>query len=253
VVRHPGGAGARPVHAFDGRIVTDMSWPRCRRRCRHLRTTSCRWSSTMSATSSPARFPGSWPRRGAAAAERYVRLESLSRLAAAGLTLSIALGLGASSGCGFARAAGPQQGRADRQGRPDRLFDHRDLHHCRHRHLGAVRVHPASSRRAGHRVPVRLQWSPQLAIRADQVGSSGAFGAVPLFTGTLLIAASRWRWRCRSACSPPSTSLNTPPPGASRGSSRCSRCSPASRRSSTASLPRWSSGRCSARRARRPD
>ncbi|MGA0026435.1 MAG: phosphate ABC transporter permease subunit PstC [Steroidobacteraceae bacterium] len=33
-----------------------------------------------------------------------------------------------------------------------------------------------------------LQWSPQLAIRADQVGSSGAFGAVPLFTGTLLIA-----------------------------------------------------------------
>jgi phosphate transport system permease protein len=33
-----------------------------------------------------------------------------------------------------------------------------------------------------------LQWSPQMAIRADQVGSSGAFGAVPLFTGTLLIA-----------------------------------------------------------------
>ena len=33
-----------------------------------------------------------------------------------------------------------------------------------------------------------LQWSPQTAIRADQVGSSGAFGAIPLFTGTLLIA-----------------------------------------------------------------
>ncbi|MEM7446333.1 MAG: phosphate ABC transporter permease subunit PstC, partial [Pseudomonadota bacterium] len=33
-----------------------------------------------------------------------------------------------------------------------------------------------------------LQWSPQIAIRADQVGSSGAFGAVPLFVGTLLIA-----------------------------------------------------------------
>ena len=31
------------------------------------------------------------------------------------------------------------------------------------------------------------QWSPQIAIRADQVGSSGAFGAVPLFAGTLLI------------------------------------------------------------------
>ncbi len=33
-----------------------------------------------------------------------------------------------------------------------------------------------------------LQWSPQLAIRADQAGSSGAFGAVPLFAGTLLIS-----------------------------------------------------------------
>jgi len=31
------------------------------------------------------------------------------------------------------------------------------------------------------------QWSPQTAIRADQVGSSGAFGIVPLVTGTLLI------------------------------------------------------------------
>ncbi|TPQ49734.1 phosphate ABC transporter permease subunit PstC [Prosthecomicrobium hirschii] len=32
-----------------------------------------------------------------------------------------------------------------------------------------------------------LQWSPQTAIRADQVGQSGAFGAVPLFAGTALI------------------------------------------------------------------
>jgi phosphate transport system permease protein len=31
------------------------------------------------------------------------------------------------------------------------------------------------------------QWSPQVAIRADQVGQSGAFGAVPLFLGTFLI------------------------------------------------------------------
>lgn len=30
-------------------------------------------------------------------------------------------------------------------------------------------------------------WSPQMAMRADQVGSSGSFGAVPLFSGTLLI------------------------------------------------------------------
>lgn len=32
-------------------------------------------------------------------------------------------------------------------------------------------------------------WSPQTAIRADQVGSSGSFGAVPLFAGTLLITS----------------------------------------------------------------
>jgi len=44
------------------------------------------------------------------------------------------------------------------------------------------------------RVPVTeflfgMTWSPQTAIREDQVGSSGAFGAVPVFAGTLLISA----------------------------------------------------------------
>jgi phosphate transport system permease protein len=33
-----------------------------------------------------------------------------------------------------------------------------------------------------------LSWSPQTAIREDQIGAAGAFGAVPLFTGTLLIS-----------------------------------------------------------------
>lgn len=33
-----------------------------------------------------------------------------------------------------------------------------------------------------------LQWSPQMAIRADQVGASGSFGFVPLLVGTLLIS-----------------------------------------------------------------
>ena len=33
-----------------------------------------------------------------------------------------------------------------------------------------------------------LEWSPQTAIREDQVGSSGAFGVIPLLTGTLLIS-----------------------------------------------------------------
>lgn len=32
-------------------------------------------------------------------------------------------------------------------------------------------------------------WSPQIALREDQSGSSGSFGAVPLFAGTLLIAS----------------------------------------------------------------
>ncbi len=33
-----------------------------------------------------------------------------------------------------------------------------------------------------------LTWSPQTAIRTDQVGSSGAFGAIPVFLGTGLVA-----------------------------------------------------------------
>lgn len=33
-----------------------------------------------------------------------------------------------------------------------------------------------------------LEWSPQTAIREDQVGGSGAFGAIPLFAGTFMIS-----------------------------------------------------------------
>ncbi|MGD9660222.1 MAG: phosphate ABC transporter permease subunit PstC [Porticoccaceae bacterium] len=40
-----------------------------------------------------------------------------------------------------------------------------------------------------HEFVFGLEWSPQTAIRADQVGSSGAFGAVPLFVGTLVVSA----------------------------------------------------------------
>ncbi len=32
-----------------------------------------------------------------------------------------------------------------------------------------------------------VNWSPQTALRADQAGASGAFGALPLFAGTLMI------------------------------------------------------------------
>ena len=34
-----------------------------------------------------------------------------------------------------------------------------------------------------------LEWSPQTALRPDQVGSSGAFGAIPVLAGTVLISA----------------------------------------------------------------
>jgi phosphate transport system permease protein len=33
-----------------------------------------------------------------------------------------------------------------------------------------------------------VKWSPQMAIRADQVGAAGSFGMVPLLTGTLMIS-----------------------------------------------------------------
>ena len=34
-----------------------------------------------------------------------------------------------------------------------------------------------------------LRWEPQMAIREDQVAGNGAFGAVPVFVGTILIAS----------------------------------------------------------------
>ena len=58
--------------------------------------------------------------------------------------------------------------------------------------LGIIASLAFDSFRFFQKVPVLdflfgTQWSPQIAIRADQVGSSGAFGAVPLFAGSLLI------------------------------------------------------------------
>ncbi|WP_020588155.1 phosphate ABC transporter permease subunit PstC [Desulfobacter curvatus] len=39
-----------------------------------------------------------------------------------------------------------------------------------------------------HKFLFGLEWSPQLAIHAEQIGSSGMFGAVPIIFGTMLIA-----------------------------------------------------------------
>jgi phosphate transport system permease protein len=49
--------------------------------------------------------------------------------------------------------------------------------------LRFFRLYPAGSFIFG------LEWSPQTAIRADQAGSSGAFGSVPLMWGTFFIGA----------------------------------------------------------------
>jgi phosphate transport system permease protein len=59
--------------------------------------------------------------------------------------------------------------------------------------LGIVLSVLFESIRFFQRVPITeflfgLNWSPQTALRIDQVGASGAFGAVPLFAGTLLIS-----------------------------------------------------------------
>lgn len=59
--------------------------------------------------------------------------------------------------------------------------------------LGIVFSVLFESLRFFHSIPVTdflfgAEWSPQTAIRKDQVASDGSFGAVPLFLGTLLIA-----------------------------------------------------------------
>jgi phosphate transport system permease protein len=49
--------------------------------------------------------------------------------------------------------------------------------------LRFFRLYPATSFLFG------TEWSPQMAIRADQAGSSGAFGSIPLLWGTFFIGA----------------------------------------------------------------
>ena len=84
----------------------------------------------------------------------------------------------------------PHPGRAgDDGGAAARLAD-RDPDHARHRRC---RCCSRSLRFFSMVSPLEflfgLNWSPQMAIRADQAGSSGAFGAIPLFWGTIFIGA----------------------------------------------------------------
>jgi phosphate transport system permease protein len=82
-----------------------------------------------------------------------------------------------------------------------------------------------------------LQWSPQTAIRADQVASDGAFGAVPLFTGTLLIATIAMAVAVPLGLMSAIYMSEYAPPGCAAPSSLFWKSWPASRPSSTASSP----------------
>ncbi|TAK55739.1 MAG: phosphate ABC transporter permease subunit PstC [Gammaproteobacteria bacterium] len=125
----------------------------------------------------------------AAAAATWSRLESLSRLGATGLAFAVAL----AGGWFTLRRITPAL-RARNQ--VERVIE-RVLMGCSLiailTTIGIVLSVLWESLQFFRMVPVTefvfgTQWSPQLAIRADQVGSSGAFGAVPLFAGTLLIS-----------------------------------------------------------------
>ncbi len=124
-----------------------------------------------------------------AAAERYRHLEGLSSAALAVFVLSLAIAGGAYALRGI---------RADLRARNRveaviRAFLIASSTIAIFTTLGIVLSVLFESIRFFQQVPVSdflfgLKWSPQVAIRADQVGGSGAFGAVPLFTGTLLIS-----------------------------------------------------------------
>jgi phosphate transport system permease protein len=177
-------------HAFDGRIVTDLVVDSMPAEVQQL--TDDRLSLVLNDIRNV--VSGAIPAEMAspqiqAAAERYLQLQSLSRLSAAGLCLAIALGFGAFI---WLRISPSMRARNSVE-RIVRI----GLIICSliaiFTTIGIVISVLFESIRFFRLVPVTeflfgLQWSPQMAIRADQVGSSGAFGAVPLFTGTLLIA-----------------------------------------------------------------
>ena len=52
-----------------------------------------------------------------------------------------------------------------------------------------------------------LNWEPQIPIREDQVTAGGAFGAIPVFTGTILIASIAMRLSPGRRCAVTSTAM----------------------------------------------
>ncbi len=124
-----------------------------------------------------------------AAANEYSRLETISRMAKTVVVLVLAIA-GAVVGLRFIKP----ETRARNQ--VERVIQYAMILCAALAILTTVGIILSvlfeSIRFFGH-VPVidflfGTHWSPQIAIRADQVGGSGSFGAIPLFMGTLLIS-----------------------------------------------------------------
>lgn len=125
-----------------------------------------------------------------AAADHYLRLQGLSSAALAVVILTLAIG-GISIGW---RSVSPSFRARNAVERVVNIFLIASSSIAILTTIGIVLSVLFEATRFFQAVPVidflfGLHWSPQTAIRADQVGSSGAFGAVPLFAGTMLISA----------------------------------------------------------------
>jgi len=124
-----------------------------------------------------------------AAAEHYTELESASAKLRTVLAIALAVG-----GLAFGwRSISPGLRARNRVERLVLVFLIVSSSIAIFTTLGIVLSVLFESIRFFQRVPVTeflfgLDWSPQTALRIDQVGASGAFGAVPLFAGTLLIS-----------------------------------------------------------------
>jgi phosphate transport system permease protein len=125
----------------------------------------------------------------AEAAARYRTLRQGARAALVVLVLVVALGCAA-----FAwRRVGPRFKAIDSVEKAVRAFLFAGSSVAILTTVGIVLSLLFESIRFFRRVPVTeflfgLVWSPQTALRADQVGASGSFGAVPLFAGTFLVS-----------------------------------------------------------------
>jgi len=125
-----------------------------------------------------------------AAAEHYRRLERLSDTALAVLVICAAT---AGVGIGWSRVS-PRLRARNQVEQAVKIFLIASSTVAIFTTIGIVLSVLFEAIRFWERVPVTeflfgLEWSPQTAIREDQVGSSGAFGAVPLFAGTLMVSA----------------------------------------------------------------